>query len=182
MVATNFVIVSYLGTNPGIPFLSWDEIMTTRRDGFSFYSHTYRAHDFAAGQNGTTVDPLTDPIYIASLGRMETDAEYEHRVAADLNKANEILQSKLGVQDKLFCLPHGRYNQTLLKLSNQAGISYIFTGQDGLNGPGRQLVRRLNVGSATPSKFIQKLNDETTVFGNAKIVLKNLIQSNRMSE
>ncbi len=30
MTATNFIIVDYLGTNPGTPFLNWDENMGFR--------------------------------------------------------------------------------------------------------------------------------------------------------
>lgn len=44
LTATNFLIVSYLGTNPGISFLNWNEIEAMNRDGFSFYSHTYNSH------------------------------------------------------------------------------------------------------------------------------------------
>jgi biofilm PGA synthesis lipoprotein PgaB len=182
MVATNFLIISYLGKNPGIPFLTWDEIRTMKQDGFSFYSHTYNAHDFVAGRNGKSVDPLTDPIFLKESGRMETEEEYRQRVEEDLTKADDVLESQLGTQDKLLCLPHGRYNQTLLELSEEAGISYIFTGQDGLNGRGDKLIRRINAGAASPAKLMQKLNDETTLTGNLKIVLKNFIQSNRMSE
>lgn len=184
MVATNFIIVSYLGTNPGIPFLNWSEIQQMKNDGFSFYSHTYNAHDFAPDQNGMPVDPLTNPIYLKNSNRMENEEEYEQRVKADLLKADQIILSKLGTHDKLFCLPHGRYNQKLLDLGNQVGIEYFFTGMDGLNTSGTKLVKRINAGSAnvTPEKLLHKLNDETNLFGKLKITIKNYLVSQRMSE
>ncbi|NEN86090.1 polysaccharide deacetylase family protein [Paenibacillus elgii] len=184
MVATNFIIVNYLGTDPGTPFLNWNEIQEMKNDGFSFYSHTYNAHDFAADLNGKPVDPLTNPIYLQNRNRMETEEEYEQRVKADLVQADQIIESKLGAHDKLFCLPHGRYNEKLLELGNTVGIQYFFTGMDGLNAPGTKLVKRINAGSAdvTPGKLLHKLNDETTLIGRLKITLKNYLTSQRMSE
>lgn len=182
MTATNFVIVNYIGTNPGISFLTWDEIITMKKEGFSFYSHTFNSHDFVTGRDGKLVDPLTNPIYLSSLNRMETEAEYEQRVTVDLAEADRVLQDRIGTQDRLLCVPHGRYNSTLLRLSSKENISYIFTGQDGMNTTGANLIYRINVGSSTPLKLIQKLNDEMTLLGNIKIVLKNFIQSRRMSE
>jgi biofilm PGA synthesis lipoprotein PgaB len=175
MVATNFIIVSYLGTNPGIPFLSWNEIVTMKKDGFSFYSHTYRQHDFAADRNGKRLYPLTGPLYLADKQRMETGHEYEQRVKTDLAKADAIIQSKLGPQEKLFCFPHGRFSKPLLRLGNEEGISYFFSGIDGLNAPGTRLIKRVQAGSAKVSakKLMNKLRDETTVPGKLKIIVKN---------
>ncbi|MCZ8515039.1 polysaccharide deacetylase family protein [Paenibacillus filicis] len=36
MVVTNFMLVSYLGTNPGILFLSWDEITAMGKTAIAF--------------------------------------------------------------------------------------------------------------------------------------------------
>lgn len=183
MVATNFIIVSYLETNPGIPFLKWNEIKQMKNDGFSFYSHTDHSHDFATGNNGKLVDPLTEPIYLQDKNRMESEEEYKQRVKADLTQADQNIQDKLGTQDKLFCLPHGRYNKALLDLGSQVGIQYFFTGIDGLNTSGTKLIKRINAGSAkvSPEKLLSKLNDETSVAGKIKITLKNLIVSGRTS-
>lgn len=183
LVATNFIIVNYLGTNPGTPFLNWDEIKKMKNDGFSFYSHTFNSHDFAADQNGKPTDPLTNPIFLKSLNRMETEQEYEQRVKADLTQAEQLIQDELGTQDKMFCFPHGRYNDTLLKIGEQVGIQHYFTGKDGLNSTGDKLIKRINAGSlnVTPNKLLHKLNDETTYIGKLKIILKNYIESRRMS-
>ncbi|MCY9697502.1 polysaccharide deacetylase family protein [Paenibacillus alginolyticus] len=184
MTATNFIIVNYLGTNPGTPFLNWDEIQTMKSDGFDFYSHTFNSHDFAADQNGNPISPLTNPIYLKDQNRMETEEEYKQRVKIDLKKADEIIQMKLGNPDKLFCFPHGRYNNTLLDIGDQLGIKYYFTGLDGLNTPGTKLIKRVNVGSAhvTAKSLLRILNGETSVTGNLRIFLKNIIVKQRMSE
>lgn len=183
MTATNFIIVNYLGTNPGTPFLNWDEILEMKNDGFGFYSHTYNSHDLSVDQNGNPVSPLTNPIFLKDKNRMETQEEYKLRVKADLMKAEEIIQSKLGNQDKVFCFPHGRYNQTILDIGDQLGYSYYFTGLDGLNTIGTKLIKRVNVGSAdvTANSLIRILHGETSVIGNLRIILKNIIVKQRMS-
>jgi biofilm PGA synthesis lipoprotein PgaB len=177
MVATNFLIVKNLGTNPGIPFLTWDEIEEMNRQGFSFYSHTFNSHEFTNDPNGKELDALTGPIYLKDQNRMETKAEYEQRVKSDLALAEQTIQDKLGTQEHLFCFPHGRFNQNLIDLANQVGITYFFTGLDGLNTPGTKLIKRINAGLpyVTSTKLLTKLKQETTVTGKAKIMLKNFI-------
>jgi biofilm PGA synthesis lipoprotein PgaB len=184
MTATNFLIVNDLETNPGIPFLAWNQIEEMNKQGFSFYSHTFNAHETAIGANGKQVGLLTDPIYLEEKKRVETADEYAQRVKADLSKADQIIQSKLGPQDNLLCFPHGRYNQNLITLANEVGIQYFFTGIDGLNSPGTKLIKRINAGLpyVTADKLIKKLNDETTVIGTTKIFIKNLITSWRNTE
>jgi biofilm PGA synthesis lipoprotein PgaB len=180
MTATNFIIVSYLGTKP---FLNWDEIQKMKADGFSFYSHTYKSHEFGVDQNGKPVSPLTDPIYLEGKNRMETDEEYKLRVKSDLAQADKIIQDHLGIQEKLFCFPHGRYNDALIHIGDQLGYKYYFTGLDGLNTPGTKLVKRINAGSAKikASSLLRILNGETSVTGNLRILLKNIVVKQRMS-
>lgn len=184
MTATNFIIVNYLGTNPGTPFLNWDEIQTMKNDGFDFYSHTYNSHDFSVDQNGNPISPLTNPIFLKDQNRMETEKEYKQRVKADLEEAEEIIQMKLGNQDKLFCFPHGRYNKTLIDIGDQLGYKYYFTGLDGLNTSGTKLIKRVNVGSAdiTAKSLLRILNGETSITGNLRIILKNIIVKQRMAD
>jgi len=184
MSATNFIIVSYLGTNPGTPFLNWDEIQKMKADGFDFHSHTFNSHDFSADQNGNPVSPLTDPIYLKEKNRMETDEEYQQRVKSDLAEAKKIIHEKLGIQDNLFCFPHGRYNNELLDIGDQLGYKYYFTGLDGLNTPGTKLIKRISAGTAKvkASSLLRILNGETSVTGNLRILLKNIVVRQRMSD
>ena len=186
LTATNFLIVSAVGTRTedGTAFMSWDQIEQMKADGFGFYSHTYNSHDFVPGADGKSVNSLTNPIFLPSLNRMETAQEYAQRVRADLTQAEQVLAAKLGTQDKLLCLPHGRYDQTTLTQSEQAGIQYIFTGVDGLNLPGSKLINRINGGAAkvTADKLLDKLTDETRLLGKLKIALKNYVTSMRMDE
>jgi poly-beta-1,6-N-acetyl-D-glucosamine N-deacetylase len=47
ITATNFIVVSSINSpfhKPGI--LNWNQIMEMKKDGFSFYSHTYNSHSF----------------------------------------------------------------------------------------------------------------------------------------
>jgi biofilm PGA synthesis lipoprotein PgaB len=177
MFATNFIIVKYLNTNPGIPFLNWDQIQQMALDGFSFFSHTYNTHDFVNNAKGKSIDPLTNPIYLKEKDRTENEKEYETRILADLKKADQMIEFKLGSQPKLLCFPHGRYTKKLIQLGQQVGIQYFFSGIDDLNTPGNKLIKRINAGSAnvTSEKLLHKLKDETTVIGKLKITFKNFI-------
>ena len=71
-----------------------------------FYSHTFNSHDFTADLKGNPLDPLTNPIFLKSQDRIETEQEYEQRVKADLSQAEMLIQDELGTQDKMFCFPH----------------------------------------------------------------------------
>lgn len=186
MTASNFLIVSAVGTKTeeGTAFMTWEQIQQMKADGFGFYSHTYNSHDFVPGADGKPVNSLTNPIFLPALNRVETEQEYAQRVKADLVQAEQVLREKLGTQDQLLCLPHGRYDATTLAQSRQAGIQYIFTGVDGLNLPGTTLVKRINGGAAkvTAEKLLDKLTDETRLLGRLKIALKNVVTSYRMGE
>ncbi|MCS7463352.1 polysaccharide deacetylase family protein [Paenibacillus doosanensis] len=178
MTATNFLIVRSVGDREAeTPFLTWDEIKLMHKDGFSFYSHTYDSHGFNVNEKGKQVSPLTNRIWLEGEQRMETQEEYETRVKADLSQAENALREQLGNTLSMLCLPHGRYSQTLVKLSSQVGIDTIFTGDYGLNSVGDHLVKRVTAGVPTLSGqgLIDKINKETTLLGKGEDLLKNLI-------
>lgn len=178
MTATNFLIVKSVGDRAAeTPFMTWDEVKQMTKDGFDFYSHTYDAHGFGVDDKGKQLSPLTHPNWSDSLGRMETEEEYKNRVLNDLTQAETILREQLGNKLSILCLPHGRYNQSLIDIGNQAGIDYYYTGDYGLNDTGDILVKRVTAGVPTLSGqgLVDKINKQTTVLGKAENVLKNII-------
>jgi poly-beta-1,6-N-acetyl-D-glucosamine N-deacetylase len=159
--ATVFPIVSYIedGTVRQPSILKWNEIIQMHKDGFSFYSHSYKSHGSVV-INGKEFSELTVKKYKQSTNRLETDNEYITRISSDLTKANDILNAKLGNRVNLLCLPHGQYNQTLLNIANQLHILYLFTGIPGLNTEKSKLINRINAGSPYMSEklLLKKLS------------------------
>lgn len=161
MTATNFVIVSYVGqAQSGLPFLKWDEMKEMKRDGFSFYSHTYNSHALQPVTDGKMVAPLTSPIFLPKENRMETEEEYRKRVASDLSLSDTILHQEIGNDLDLLCFPHGIYNETLIQLANQAGIQYFFTGEEGFSLRGSTNIKRITAGVSyvSAARLIRILN------------------------
>lgn len=147
LTATNFVIVSYIDTpNPALPFLTWSEMIEMKRNGFSFYSHTYNLHASKPNEKGVNVSPLTSRIFLKSEQRLETEEEYRKRVIEDLTLANKILEEKLGNRFPLLCFPLGAYNSEVIKLANEVGIQYLFTIQSGINIRTDREIKRLHAG------------------------------------
>jgi biofilm PGA synthesis lipoprotein PgaB len=161
MVATVFLIVNYVddGTLRQPSILNWKQITEMHNDGFSFYSHSYNSHGSLISK-GKELSLLSNKMFLPSVNRIETDNEYKTRVRDDLTKADDILNTKLANKINLLCLPHGQYNNTLIKIANQAHISYLFTGNEGLNTDKVKLINRINAGSPYMSEklLIKKLS------------------------
>ncbi|WP_079911789.1 polysaccharide deacetylase family protein [Paenibacillus sp. 32352] len=178
MTATNFLIVNSVGDRTAeSPFMTWDEIKTMNADGFDFFSHTFDSHGFNTNEKGKQVSPLTNRIWLESESRMETEEEYRSRVVKDLSQAEKVLHDQLGNTLSILCLPHGRYNQSLIDLSKQAGIQYIYTGDYGLNSKGDILIKRVTAGvpSLTGEGLVAKINKETTLLGKLEDFIKNIV-------
>lgn len=150
MTATNFIIVGYID-NPFIhkpSTLNWKQISEMKKNGFSFYSHTYNTHSFVIDKNGKEVSALTNHLYKKSEQRLANDEEYKQRILNDLSKADDILGEKLGNNLTLLCFPYGIYNKEVIDIGEKVGISYFFTGKEGFNArETTKEIKRINVGS-----------------------------------
>ncbi|MCY9667479.1 polysaccharide deacetylase family protein [Paenibacillus alginolyticus] len=164
MTATNFLIVNFVGRTYLKPsMLNWDEVSKMKKDGFSFYSHTFNSHTSIVDQNGNEAFPLTSYLFKQNEHRFENENEYKQRILEDLTKANTILQDKLGNRLSILCFPHGVYNSTVIQLAKQTGIQYFFTGKEGFNSMKAKEIKRINAGSPsiTAKVLIQKLKIPT---------------------
>ncbi|MBP1966523.1 polysaccharide deacetylase family protein [Paenibacillus aceris] len=145
--ATNFVVVSYLDTDyPSLPFLTWQQMKEMKRDGFSFYSHTYNLHQKKAGESGSLVPMLTNRIYLTQDQRLETEEERKKRVMEDLFTADWMLKTQLGNELSMLCFPYGYYTQTNIDEAQDLGIRYFFTTKEGINSGESREIYRLNMG------------------------------------
>ncbi|WP_187274502.1 polysaccharide deacetylase family protein [Paenibacillus sp. N3.4] len=158
--ATNFVIVSDVDSdNPSLPFLTWSQILEMKRDGFSFYSHTYDLHHKMSDEAGNLVPPLTNRIFLPKEKRMELEEERRQRVRADLQLGEAFLKTKLHNQLSFLCFPLGEYNQTVIEEAKQLGFSLFFTTREGINTGRSEEITRISVGMPYVSTdvFLKKL-------------------------
>lgn len=145
--ATNFVVVSYLDTDyPSLPFLTWQQMKEMKRDGFSFYSHTYNLHQKKTGESGSLVPMLTNRLYLTQDQRLETEEERRKRVMEDLFMADWMLKTQLGNELSMLCFPYGYYTQTNIDEAQELGIRYFFTTKEGINAGDNREIFRLNMG------------------------------------
>jgi len=131
--AAVFLIVSKIGQSTNqIPKLTWEEISAMQASGIVFGSHTYDSHHEITGPDGQAGPALTTPQYLASLGRYETDQEYQARIQKDLALAKSTLEARLGIVADSLCLPYGISNPVVQAVSKNTGYHFIFTVNEGL--------------------------------------------------
>ncbi|OAT85723.1 polysaccharide deacetylase family protein [Desulfotomaculum copahuensis] len=146
MPATEFVIVGTIGPHGApvagwpegnqIPKLSWAQLKEMQAHGMSFYSHSYNTHYAAVIVPGGKKAPaLAYPVWLPREHRRETPAEYRTRVRYDLREAKEVLQDKLGRPVDQLAWPFGWTSPETVKLAQSLGYRYLYTIQEGMNGP-----------------------------------------------
>ena len=94
-------------------YLDWDQMRAMQAQGVSFQNHSH-THDHL-------IRPHQD----------ETPEDWEQRVAADIQTAQNRIAEELGIAPTLFSYPHGEYNQPLKQTLSSMGL--IGFGQD--SGP-----------------------------------------------
>lgn len=154
-VATNFIVVSStVLQNTPIPHLTWEQMKTMKKDGMSFYSHTYDSHKMLPiNKEGDEDKTLISLLYLPETGQRETQEQYERRIREDLQNAETLLQKNLGNQKKLLAFPYGVFNPTVINIARELGIHYTLTVKEGINKPGTTEIYRLNAGDPNISPY-----------------------------
>jgi peptidoglycan/xylan/chitin deacetylase (PgdA/CDA1 family) len=104
--ATLFVYTDYVGG--GRNALTWDELKTLTAEGFDVQAHSKTHGDLrrAAG---------------------ETDAQYAHRMQAELAEPPRLFQRQLGRGVQFLAYPYGRVDDDLLVRVREQGYAAAFT-------------------------------------------------------
>jgi len=120
--------------------------------------HGYEGHRLIAGSGGRLGPFYTTRAWLAGEGRLETDAEYRARVWGDLVLERAAL-ARAGVQEvRDFAFPYGAFNQELVLLLNEAGYTYLYTNEPGLNRPGQDKSHICRItASADSQKTLEEL-------------------------
>jgi peptidoglycan/xylan/chitin deacetylase (PgdA/CDA1 family) len=111
--ATLFVYTDYVGLSESS--IDWDQLREMKADGFEVGSHTLSHAD------------LTKKLV------HETDQAYLERIRKELVVSKQIIDQEMKQNTMLLAYPYGRYNETILKLSDQAGYKIGVTVKRGGN-------------------------------------------------
>lgn len=163
MVGTHFIIGQSSDlNNVATPHLTWETMKKLKKEGHSFYSHTYNLHNYAnLNEKGSKTGPLlTNRIYLPEAGRVETAAEYKKRITDDLTLMEQRLQEELDNEYGMIAFPYGAFNDTAKQVLKGLNVKLFFTIKAGINKPGTDEVYRLNAGAPkmTANKFVEMLN------------------------
>lgn len=153
MTAAHFIIGSSTDRNDvETKHLTWEQMKQLKKEGFSFYSHTYNLHYYAAQNKAGKLGPaLKQRIYLTDEGRYETLTEYNARIKGDLELMESKLKTELGNTYQMLSYPYGVYSSPAKKLAKEAGIDLFFTIRPGINEPGSDTAYRINAGTPAMS-------------------------------
>ncbi|CAM4414793.1 polysaccharide deacetylase family protein [Paenibacillus tarimensis] len=161
--ATNFVIVKWIDQPYGIPKVTWDQMREMKKNGMSFYNHTYDSHYYGtldAGQDKKK-PALSNRLYLKEKKRKETLQEYRSRVKKDLERAEKRLQEELGNKYSMIAFPYGAFNQDVLDIAEKIGIKLTFTVKPGVVTRGVLNGNRINAGNRD-NNGVEMLKDMQT--------------------
>ncbi|MCL6454607.1 MAG: polysaccharide deacetylase family protein [Alicyclobacillus sp.] len=161
MQGTFFDIVGSLDSKIHGEFLKPYQVQQMAHDGMVFESHTYQSHyevKDAAGQ----LTPVFDTRIVVD-GKLETPAQYVHRVYTDFYKARTELSHLTGEPVTEFAWPYGYGTPIATYLANRAGYQYLFTTNNGYVTAysNRDYLDRIDIGKPfiTPAEAVQDIID-----------------------
>ncbi|MDT2242011.1 polysaccharide deacetylase family protein [Paenibacillus larvae] len=162
MTASNFVVgySSDMYNPEAYPHLSWEQMKEMKKDGMSFYSHTYNLHHkHNTSKEGDPKPALTIAKYMPNKQRSEDANEYIRRVKTDLSFMEKRLKEELGEQISLLALPYGYINEQVLTVGQELGIKLFFLTEEGINHADQKEIYRINAGNPhiTSGQLIERM-------------------------
>ena len=148
VTATNFLIGKFIGTHPA--FMTWDQVKELKKQGFSFYSHTYDQHRTVLkekAEDNNKYKALLSSEYLKDKSRLETFSEYKARLYNDFKLMDSTLKKQLNNTEQILCFPFGAYSNTVLAIGKELKINTFITVKPGINIRGQSLINRINSGA-----------------------------------
>ncbi len=137
---TLFVNTDAVGTSG---YLTWDELRELSAEGVEIANHT------------------ATHAYLVELQEGETYSQWQERIVADIEKAQQRLQKHLGFKPTLFTYPFGEYSAAIVDIVKDLGFMAAFAQQSGVIHPqhNRFILPRFPMGGpfATLDSFKTKL-------------------------
>ncbi|WP_400162302.1 polysaccharide deacetylase family protein [Brevibacillus sp. TJ4] len=115
------------------PPLTRPQLLEMRATGLAeFGSHTYSLHAQEARNEWGDLGPVTAPVYLEELQRLEAEQEYRDRLYVDFSMSRIGLSEWLNHPIEVISLPYGYTNPVVQETAKQAGYKYVFNSNPGV--------------------------------------------------
>jgi len=131
------VLYGEKGTVPYASFPTWSQLREMADSGLvEMASHTYDLHrGIPANPQGNLQAAATARTYDAATSSYEGDASWRARVRADLANSASVIERNTGRRPRAIVWPYGSYNDELVRMAGDLGMSIALTLEDGANTP-----------------------------------------------
>ena len=131
------VLYGEKGTVPNASFATWSQLREMANSGLvEMASHTYDLHrGVPANPQGNLQAAATARTYDAASGSYEGDASWRARVRADLVNSADIIERETGRRPRAIVWPFGGYNDELVRMTGELGMTIGLTLEEGVNTP-----------------------------------------------
>ena len=138
---TLFVNTDSVGTSG---YLSWEEIKELAAEGVEIGNHT------------------ASHAYLIEMQPGETFSQWQQRIKADIEQAQQQFEKKLGFKPDLFAYPYGEYSSAVVDIIQGLGFKVAFAQQSGViySDSNRFMLPRFPMGGpfATLDSFTSKFS------------------------
>lgn len=120
-------------------FATWEMVRAVSKSPLvEIGAHTWASHyGVPANPQGSKEPAVANRSYDKNTGQYETDAQYEARINADLDRVTKKITEVTGKSPRAWVWPYGAANGTTLKLAHQHGYQMAFTLNPGLANAAR---------------------------------------------
>lgn len=120
-------------------FATWEMVREVSKSPLvEIGAHTWASHyGVQANPQGSKEPAVANRLYDKNTGQYETDAQYEARINADLDRVSKKITEVTGKAPRAWVWPYGAANGTTLKLARQHGYEMAFTLNPGLANAAR---------------------------------------------
>lgn len=120
-------------------FATWEMVREVSKSPLvEIGAHTWASHyGVQANPQGSKEPAVANRLYDKNTSQYETDAQYEARINADLDRVTKKITEVTGKAPRAWVWPYGAANGTTLKLARQHGYEMAFTLNPGLANAAR---------------------------------------------
>lgn len=132
-----------------IPPLTYPQVLEMIQSGLvEIGSHTYSLHERKTQNEWGDTQPLTAPVYLEDLNRVEREPEYRNRLYVDFSMSRAALEELTAKPVEVISFPFGFTNAIVSETAREAGFSYCFTSEPKVVKPGVSplAIPRMDVG------------------------------------
>lgn len=118
-------------------FPTWNQLREMADSGLvEIASHTYDLHrGLLANPQGNLQPAATTRVYDTATGSYEDDTSWRTRVRMDLTRNSNMIEHETGHRPRIVVWPYGSYNDELVRMADELGMSIALTLNDGENTP-----------------------------------------------